>query len=141
VLGEKNFALLSKSGVRTSEGIDVTPVVAAAIVAVQGMIDTAKAMAAEMDARGMAHLTASMTVNRAGMDDTTLYLARASVLSGEIATQGFGIDAEHFGGEMFAIGAERRLRLSYGVQKGSSFPVERGSYAVRTATVESDPYA
>jgi hypothetical protein len=128
-LGEKNFALLAGPGVKTVEGIDIRYVVAAAIVSIQGMLNTASALAAELDARGLAHLTASTTVNRASRDDTVLYLARASVFMGEVRVQGFGTDASLFGGELVRHDGDTRLVLTYDGE--TTFPVEISPYSVR----------
>jgi hypothetical protein len=137
-LGESNFAFLTETGVRTKEGVDVTPVVAAAIVAVQGMLDTAHALEHEMDERGVAHLTSSLTVNRSAMPDTMIYLARATVFGGEIKTQGFGTDARKFAGELTTYKVDRRLRLSYDGHAGSSFDIEGDLYDVRQSILPGD---
>src|SRR5204863_5012488 len=82
-LGEENFEFLSRNKVLADDGHDVTAAVAAAIIAIQGMINTAKALAVELDERGVAHLTACTTVNRVDKNDTLLYLARATVFGGK----------------------------------------------------------
>ncbi|MBX3220408.1 MAG: hypothetical protein KF795_07820 [Labilithrix sp.] len=140
-LGDANFALLSQKGVKTSDGIDVTAVVAAAIVAIDGMMETARALRTEMDERGVAHLTASLTVNRPGMADTIVYLARATVFGGELRTQGFGVDATKYGGAMVDHRAERRLRLTYDGVGGADFPIRKEAYDVRKVSIPTDPYA
>lgn len=140
-LGEANFALLSEKGVKTRDGIDITAVVAASIVAIHGMLETARALRTEMDERGLAHLTASLTVNRPGMPDTILYLARATVFDGELRTQGFGVDAAKFGGEMVEHRGERRLHLTYDGVAGADFPIHEEKYEVRKVPVPADPYA
>ncbi len=140
-LGEANFALLSREGVKTSDGIDITAVVAAAIVSVQGMLETARALRTEMDERGLAHLTASVTVNRPGMPDTVIYLARATVFGGELSIQGFGLDARSYGGSMVDHRAEKRLRLTYGGKTDAAFDVGRERYDVRKVPVPVDPFA
>lgn len=48
------------------------------------------ALTTELEPRGLGHLTASVTSNRAWQDDPTFQLARATVFSGELALQGFG---------------------------------------------------
>lgn len=65
-LGEANYEFLSKNKIMTPDGVNVTMAVAAAIVAVQGMLNTAHALAREMDERGLGHTTASVTINRRG---------------------------------------------------------------------------
>lgn len=140
-LGEANFALLSKQPVHTKEGVEITAVVAAAIVAIQGMLDTARALRQEMDQRGLAHLTASVTVNRPGTPDTIIYLARATVFDGELATQGFGVDARKYAGEMISHRAERRLKLSYDGATESELPITKENYEVRQSEVPGDIFA
>ncbi|MBX3199818.1 MAG: hypothetical protein KF894_16905 [Labilithrix sp.] len=140
-LGEDNFALLSTKGVKTTDGIDVTAVVGAAIVAIDGMLETARALRTEMDQRGMAHLTASITVNRPGMPDTIIYLARATVFGGELRTQGFGVDGTKYSGAMVEHRAERRLRLTYDGLTDKAFPIATESYEVRKESIPTDPFA
>ena len=140
-LGEENFAYLSKEGVRTKEGVEITAVVAAAIVAIQGMQETASALRSEMDQRGLAHLTASVTVNRPGTSDTIVYLARASVFDGQLTTQGFGVDARKYSGQMVQHRAEQRLRLSYDGATSSNFRIQRERYDVRETPSPSDIFA
>ncbi len=52
-LGEANFELLSTKGVHSKDGVDITAAVAASIVAIQGMLNTAKALETELDERGV----------------------------------------------------------------------------------------
>lgn len=141
-LGEENYALLSKEGVRTKDGVDITSFVAAAIVAVQGMLDTARALTKEMDARGMAHLTANVTINRPSMPDTMVYLARATVFGGELAVQGLGTDARKYTGVMREMTHDRRLALSYdGAAADAGLPVHRERYEVPAQVGPIDPFA
>lgn len=140
-LGEANFELLSKKKIMTTDNIDITAVVAAAIVCVQGMLETARALQTEMDARGFAHLTASITVNRPGMPDTGIYLARATVFDGELRVQGFGTDASKYGGSMIMHRGEHRLRLTYDGVADGEFAMGTSSYKVRQAVVPSDIFA
>ena len=140
-LGEANFAFLAKEKIRTAEGIEITAAVAAAIVAIHGMHETARALRTEMDQRGLAHLTASLTVNRPGLPDTLIYLARASVFHGELAIQGFGTDAQKYRGEMVSYRNERRLRLSYDGHVEADFPVQKESYEVRRSMQPADIFA
>jgi hypothetical protein len=141
-LGEDNFALLSGDGMRTADGIEITSVVAAAIIAVRGMLDTARALTREMDKRGLAHLTASITVNRPSMPDTLIYLARATVFHGEIAIQGFGTDARKYAGDTIRHrSGDHRLRLSHAGQAGGVLPIERSAYEVRKEVGPIDIFA
>lgn len=137
-LGDDNFEHLTTTGVKTSEGIDISSVVAAAIVAIQGMLDTARALEHEMDERGVAHLTASLTVNRSGIPDTMIYLARATVFGGEMKTQGLGIDARKYGGRLVSYKADRRLHLTYEDRDGAAFEIEHDLYDVRESVLPGD---
>lgn len=140
-LGEESYELLTRAGVKTSDGVDITAVVAAAIVAVHGMHETARALRSEMDERGLAHLTASITVNRPGMADTMLYLARATVFHGELTIQGFGTDARKYGGLMVTHRNEQRLKLSYDGKTEAALPIVKERYDVRKVAVPIDPFA
>jgi hypothetical protein len=140
-LGDSNFDYLSGTGIKSKHGADITAVVGAAIVAVQGMQDTARALTTEMDERGVAHLTASLTVNRSGMPDTMIYLARATVFGGELRRQGFGVDARKFTGEMVSYKSDRRLHLAYDGKKGSDFAIETERYDVRQSVLPGDIFA
>lgn len=131
-LSEEGFAFLRANAVKTTDGIDVTPAVAAAIVAVRGMLNTAEALAHEMDERGMAHLTATMTVNRPGRLDTIVYLGRATVFDGEITTQGLGTDAAKYSAAFTGKGEDAALVLSYDGHAQSAYPILKSHYLVRT---------
>jgi hypothetical protein len=112
-LGEDSFAHLTGPGIQSAEGIDVGAAVAAAIVAVRGLVETAKALVDELDERGVGHLTASTTINRASMPDPVVYLARATVFGGEVRVQGLGLDARRYGAKLVAHKGDRRLVLTY----------------------------
>lgn len=141
-LGEENFAFLSQKGVKSAEGIDVTAAVAAAIVAIRGMLDTAHALVSEQDERGLSHLTASVTVNRPAMRDTMIYLARATVFDGEIKTQGLGLDAKKYSARFVEHrSGDRRLELRYDNQDGKSLPIETETYDVRQSIPPRDIFA
>ncbi len=130
-LGKDNYAFLADEGVKTAEGYDITPVVAAAIVVVRGMEQTLEAFAHELDERGLAHATASLTVNRVSLDDTVVYLARGTSFAGEIRVQGFGTDATRYGGRIVTHDGDRRLVLTYDGDCGAVFPQRVTPYAVR----------
>jgi hypothetical protein len=141
-LGEDNFALLSTTGVRAGDGTDITPLVAASIIAVRGMQDTARALTHEMDERGMAHLTASVTINRPSMADTMVYLARATVFGGDFVLQGLGTDARKYGGALRELGGEQRIALTYdGVPTDQALPTTREGYDVHTRAAPVDRFA
>jgi hypothetical protein len=130
-LGEKNFEVLSKSKILSKEGIVLNPAVASSIIAVQGMLNTAKALETEMDERGLAHLTASMTVNRPHHDDTIVYLARATVFNGRTTVQGFGTDATRYSGRIVDHGGDPRLQLIYDDVHETKFPIATTEYKPR----------
>ncbi|MBE9043275.1 hypothetical protein IQ255_02420 [Pleurocapsales cyanobacterium LEGE 10410] len=130
-LGEKNFQYLSSLKIFTDDGIDITMAVAAAIVAIRGIRNTAMAMTQEIDERGLAHLTASTTVNRPSRDDLVIYLARATVFNGKVRIQSLGTKAELYSGKLIEYAGEKRLQLSYNNLNGDSLPVEEIPYRVR----------
>ena len=130
-LGEKNFQFLSTRKIMTEQGIDITMAVAAAIVAIRGIRNTAMAMTQEIDERGVAHLTASTTVNRPSRDDLVIYLARATVFNGKVRIQSMGTKAELYGGKLIEYAGEQRLQLTYGDLDGESLPVEEISYQIK----------
>lgn len=132
-LGEANFKFLTEHGVKTKEGVDITPAVASAIVAIQGMINTARALETELDGRGLGHLTASVTVNRPHLDDTIIYLTRATVFNGETKTQGFGTDATKFSGRIVEYRGDKRLLLTYGGVDAGEHPVQTTPYTKTSA--------
>ncbi len=140
-LGEASYKVLTTTGVRSKEGIDISATVASAIVAIQGMIDTAMALSHEMDERGLAHLTASMTINRPDMTDTTMYLARATVFNGEVRMQGLGTDASKYSGEMITYNAEERLRLTYEKMHEDNFEIATDRYDIRQSILPGDIFA
>jgi hypothetical protein len=95
-LGEANYEFLSSQQVLADdETTPITYLVAAAIVAIRGMLNTAKALTVEMDERGVGSCTASVTINSpvVGEPDWVLYLARSTVFQGAITVQGLGTDA------------------------------------------------
>ena len=130
-LGEKNFQFLSTRKIMTEKGVDITMAVAAAIVAIRGIRNTAMAMTQEIDERGIAHLTASTTVNRPSRDDLVIYLARATVFNGKVRIQSMGTKAELYSGKLIGYAGERRLQLTYGDLDGESLPVEEIPYQIQ----------
>ncbi|MEM7796656.1 MAG: hypothetical protein AAF579_19645 [Cyanobacteria bacterium P01_C01_bin.118] len=130
-LRERNFQYLSNNRILTDDGVDITMAVAAAIVAIRGIRNTAMALPQELDERGVAHLTASVTVNRPSRDDLVIYLARATVFNGKIRIQGLGTEADRYGGQLVEYAKERRLQLQYGDWNCEQLPVEVIDYKVR----------
>ena len=130
-LGEKNFQYLSNQKIVTEGGIDITMAVASAIVAIRGIRNTAMAMTQEIDERGLAHLTASTTVNRPSRDDLVIYLARATVFGGKVRIQSLGTKAELYSGKLVKYAGERRLQLTYNDLDGEHLPIEEIPYKVR----------
>ncbi|MEL6911920.1 MAG: hypothetical protein AAFO85_17210, partial [Cyanobacteria bacterium J06598_4] len=98
--------------------------------------NTAMAMTQEIDERGMAHLTASTTVNRPSRDDLVLYLARATVFNGKVRIQSLGTKAELYSGKLIKYAGERRLQLSYGDLDGESLPVEEIPYQIKYSNLD-----
>jgi hypothetical protein len=133
-LTEDGYTYLTQTPVKTATGVDITAAVAAAIVSVRGMLNTAEALTHEMDERGMAHLRATMTVNIPEKLDTIIYLARATVFDGEIHTQGFGTDAKKYSGEIVEEKGENRLLLHYGSSPTGAFKIDKRTYTVRPWT-------
>lgn len=138
-LGDDNFAFLRDRGVRSTEGVDVTMVVAASIVAVRGIHNVAQALTHELDARGVGHLSASITVNRTSADDTLIYCARATVFGGEIRVQGLGLDATQYTARIVAHAGDGRLALTYGGADPAQMPVASSRYEV-AGTPASDRF-
>lgn len=130
-LGERNFQYLSNNSILTDGGVDITMAVAAIIVAIRGIRNTAMAIAQEMDERGLAHLTASTTVNRPSRDDLVIYLARATVFNGKIRIQSLGTEAKLYGGKLVEYAGEKRLQLRYSDWDCDNLPIEELSYKVR----------
>lgn len=130
-LGEGNFQLLSTKGVKSREGYDITAVVASSIIAIQGMLNTAKALETELDERGVGHLTASVTVNRPHIDDTIIYLARATVFGGQTRVQGFGTDATKYAGRTVEYRGDKRLLLTYDGHDASAHHMYESTYTPR----------
>jgi hypothetical protein len=133
-LGEDNYALLAGPGVTSDEGLDLRFVVAAAIILVRGLEQTLDACTRELDERGVAHVTAALTVNRPSTVDTVITLARGTVFGGEVRAQGFGTDARAYGGKLVTRSGDRRLDLRYG-DVTANFPVRTSPYAVRTGAL------
>ncbi len=137
-LGEENFKFLSTQGLKTDSGIDITSAVAAAIVAIQGMLNTTKALTTELDERGVGHLTASITVNRTSADDPVIYLARATVFGGKVQIQGLGTDARKYSGQLVEANGLTRLVLSYDGKAADAYPVTSYDYDVVAAPKHDD---
>ena len=127
-LGEENFQFLTEKPFLSKEKINVSAVVAAAIVAIQGMQNTLAALTGEMDERGLGHVTAAVTINRPDQDDTTIYLARATVFNGKIQYQGLGTDARKYSAKLVEYKNSRRLLLTYQDQAEDAYPVAEQTY-------------
>jgi hypothetical protein len=132
-LGEKNFHYLANHQIFTDDGVDITLAVAAALVAIRGIRNTAMALTQELDERGLAHLTASTTVNRPSRDDLVIYLARATVFGGKVRIQSLGTKASRYSGKLIEYAGEQRLQLIYDNQNGDDLPVEEIPYKVQAS--------
>ena len=130
-LGETNFQYLSTQKILTDDGIDITMAVAAAIVAIRGIRNTAMAMTQEIDERGVAHLTASTTVNRPSRDDLVIYLGRATVFNGKVRIQSLGTKAKLYGGRLVEYAGEKRLQLTYDNLNTEYLPIEEIPYKIK----------
>ena len=130
-LGEQNFQYLSSQKIYTDDGVDITMAIAAAIIAIRGVRNTAIAMTQEIDERGIAHLTASVTVNRPSRDDLVIYLARATVFNGKVRIQSLGTRAELYTGKLVEYAGERRLQITYNNLDSEALPVEEIPYQIR----------
>ena len=109
----------------------MTMAIAAIIVAIRGIRNTAIALSQEMDERGVGHLTACTTVNRPSRDDLVIYLARATVFNGKIRIQSFGTEADRYSGKFGEHAGEKRLQLRYEDWDSDYLPVEEIEYKVR----------
>ncbi len=130
-LRERNFQYLTNHRILTDDGVDITMAVASALVAIRGIRNTAMALPQEMDERGVAHLTASMTVNRPSRDDLVIYLGRATVFNGKVLIQSLGTEADRYGGKLVDYAQEQRLQLSYADWDVENLPIEEISYKVQ----------
>ncbi|MGB3492606.1 MAG: hypothetical protein WBA57_07750, partial [Elainellaceae cyanobacterium] len=130
-LGERNFQFLSNNVILTSDGVNITMAIAANVVAIRGIRNTAMALAQEMDERGLAHLTASTTVNRPSRDDLVIYLARATVFNGKVKIQSLGTEAKKYSGRLVEYAGEKRLQLQYDDWDSDNLPIEEIPYRVR----------
>ena len=130
-LGEENFQYLSTNKILSDEGVDITMAIASALVAIRGIRNTALALTQELDERGLAHLTASTTVNRPSRDDLVIYLARATVFNGKVRIQSLGAEARLYGGKLVKHAAESRLQIRYGEWDNENLPIEEIHYKVR----------
>lgn len=131
-LGEENFAFLSRNRIISDDGHDVTSVVAAGIISIQGMLNTAKALTTELDERGVGHLTAATTMNRVSQSDTLLYLGRATVFDGQIQYQGLGTDASKYSARIVQHAEDdQRLLLIYDGHDPEHPPTVTIPYEVR----------
>ncbi|NET52956.1 MAG: hypothetical protein F6K09_31080 [Merismopedia sp. SIO2A8] len=132
-LRERNFQYLSSNKILTDDGIDITMAVASALVAIRGIRNTAMALTQEMDERGIAHLTASTTVNRPSRDDLVIYLARAIVFNGMVRIQGLGNEAHLYSGKLVEHAGEQRLQLYYDDWDMENVPIGEIPYTVKTS--------
>lgn len=115
-LGEANFEILTKNDIFLDNGFTkINYLVAAAIVAIQGMKNTAVACKSELDERGVAHLTATVALNKKSTDKGlfVMYFGRAIVFQDKITIQSFGTDASKYSGILVRDGNRSRVQLFY----------------------------
>jgi hypothetical protein len=128
-LGEENYNILNQ-GIK-AEGMDITPIVAAAIVTISGVNETVNGIMQELSGhddeskkRTLAHFTGSLTENRIAMNDLAIYLIRATYFQGQVKRQGFGTEAKKYGAKLVDYAGDKRLVLTYGGMSLDEFPVE-----------------
>lgn len=139
-IGEDNYEFLSTRQILADDGTDITMAVAAAIVAIRGLEKTAMALGKEMDERGMAHLTATTTVNVPFRDDPVIYLARATVFNGIIRIQGLGADASKYSGKILNHLGEKHLLLIYDDLDNDNLPIEEIPYRTKKTVAAADDH-
>eukprot|EP00697_Spironema_sp_BW2_P016400 gnl/Spiro4/7615_TR4001_c0_g1_i1.p1 gnl/Spiro4/7615_TR4001_c0_g1~~gnl/Spiro4/7615_TR4001_c0_g1_i1.p1 ORF type:complete len:321 (+),score=104.83 gnl/Spiro4/7615_TR4001_c0_g1_i1:266-1228(+) len=129
-LGEANFQFLKNKDEANRVLSDNNPqlkgltyLVAAAIVSIYGCVNTLREFAHQMDERGVATCTASITVNRPGSSETIFYLCRGTTFQDVVQYQGFGMDATKYRASI----VKHRVELKYDGQGGADgvFPVIR----------------
>ncbi len=128
-LGEENVRTLRR-GVIAETGEDITAAVASALLAVRGLEASLPAFAAEMDTHGVAHLTASMVVNRRTRDDTVILLGEGIIFNGRTHSRGFGADASKFSGRVVEHHGDKRMLLTYYGEAPEGFGVRESDYKV-----------
>eukprot|EP00288_Rhodomonas_lens_P017714 CAMPEP_0177711336 /NCGR_PEP_ID=MMETSP0484_2-20121128/11807_1 /TAXON_ID=354590 /ORGANISM="Rhodomonas lens, Strain RHODO" /LENGTH=522 /DNA_ID=CAMNT_0019223063 /DNA_START=126 /DNA_END=1695 /DNA_ORIENTATION=+ len=135
-LGEENWNFLSKNDVLADDGTPVRFLIAAAIIAIQGMRNTLDACGpgGELDSRGIGHMTAQVQVNNLENKETILYCARATVYNGEIREQGLGTDARLYEAMMMKDG---NVKFSYDGK--TDFPVTTRCYQCVLADEAAPP--
>jgi hypothetical protein len=129
-LGEDNFVFLRDTKVACGDGTDVTFCVAAIIIAVRGMQQALRALTTEMDARGVGHCTATVTINRVSREPTVLYCARGTVFHGVVQMQGCGLDARKYKLSRRHEYGENVLVVEYDGCSQSAFPISTSTYEV-----------
>jgi len=129
-LGDANFAIL-KQRIKIPDGTDITFVVAAAIIAIHGLRETCSALTHELDDRGVAHVTASTTINGT---NNLFYFGRATVFGGFAKVQGFGLDASKYSGAIVDVLGKKNLVLTYDGKSGNQLEVETIEYTVKPSS-------
>eukprot|EP00287_Rhodomonas_sp_CCMP768_P010536 CAMPEP_0196721258 /NCGR_PEP_ID=MMETSP1091-20130531/3883_1 /TAXON_ID=302021 /ORGANISM="Rhodomonas sp., Strain CCMP768" /LENGTH=429 /DNA_ID=CAMNT_0042062699 /DNA_START=23 /DNA_END=1312 /DNA_ORIENTATION=- len=134
-LGEANWNYLAKNDIKADDGSPVKFLIAAAIIAIQGMRNTVDALGpgGELDERGLGHMTAQVQVNNVEGKETLLYCARSTVYGGVIMEQGLGTDATKYQAVMDG----HNVRFLYDGKK--DFPIVTRTYAMAGAKVAPAP--
>jgi len=115
-LGERNFAYLTTNEIVADDGSPVNFLIAAAIIAVQGMRNTLEALGpgGELDERGVGHMTAQVQINNGDNNECILYCARGTVFNGEMRVQGLGVDASRYSAKMVTMrDGKKRVKILY----------------------------
>mmetsp|Transcript_55413 Transcript_55413/g.113300 ORF Transcript_55413/g.113300 Transcript_55413/m.113300 type:complete len:532 (-) Transcript_55413:449-2044(-) len=128
-LGEANYQFLTHNEVKADDGSPINFLIAAAIIAVQGMQNTLDALGpgGELDSRGVGHCTAQVQINNGDNDECILYCARGTVFGGEMRVQGLGTDASKYKGRIMTLkDGKKRIRLTYDTRE--DFPIRMTKY-------------
>jgi len=131
-LGEANYQFLSKNDVPADDGSPCRFLIAAAIIAIQGMRNTLEALGpgGELDERGVGHMTAQVQINNRENCETNLYCARATVSNGVITEQGLGTDATKYTAKMVTVRGVRRVFFEY--DGTTEYPIQKRLYMMTT---------
>jgi len=97
-LGEDNFDFLRNHKILMEDGTDITFLVAAAIISIEGMKSTAKYCALGSDNRTLSHITSNCSINKKNSTKGlyAIYLGRATVFQRKVLLQSFGVDARQY---------------------------------------------
>mmetsp|Transcript_27727 Transcript_27727/g.65845 ORF Transcript_27727/g.65845 Transcript_27727/m.65845 type:complete len:467 (+) Transcript_27727:111-1511(+) len=139
-LGEANYQFLSKNDVPADDGSPCRFLIAAAIIAIQGMRNTLEALGpgGELDERGVGHMTAQVQINNGDNNECILYCARGTVFNGEMRVQGLGVDASRYSAKMVTMkDGKKRVKVLY--DGTDQHPILARSYSVQANAQVTNP--